>query len=219
MEPRKKKNYWVSLDPETGILLELHRFDKERDSEFCRRIVRRFLKENPDVVPIPTSRGNRGAKGWVYEYQDLASIQEELKSRGVTLKQVFASIAKLKPTEPINDEWDLLQVLEGEFGRGIIPLYKVVDALQPYVPMRSIDSSGRILLSELQEQKKLKLRRLHWLKPCRYVEIDGRMYTHVELLSPMYWELRSRPKEKILKLLGDSSHYVDTGSDRTVVFR
>jgi len=207
----RKKNYWVSLDPETGTKLELHRFNQERDSEFCRRIIRRFFSENPKIDCPPTNRGVRGPKGWEYEWRDQVEVGERLTRANTTLKQVFTSVAKLPPIKPIENQDEVLEILKGEFGKGFVPLTEVIGVLQLYISVRAIDSPGRMLLSELQSQGKLKLRRFDWMTDCKYVSIGGRMYTHIELLSPVYLDLARLPKSRILEMFRESESAL-TGS-------
>ena len=231
-----------------GIKFELHRFPEEGDSDFCRRMVRRFLKERPPVNPCDHVESLRRIEGprqrttgsWIYQYQDEAWIHDELKKQwsgaarlsipltlrhlepvnpelslprkkflldavGVTLRQVFCAIAHhLEPIKPLEDEFQLLDLLKQQFGPGLIPISEVLATIAPYIPVKRVDSQGRLLLSELRYQGKAELRRLDWVEGRRYATIDGCEYTHLELLSPTFTKrLSKRMARKMFDKSGD----------------
>ena len=181
----QKKLYWFSLSTELETLYERHRFTEETDAAFCRRMVRRYLDELPELVPNPRRNGNwRTKKCREYHYQDSVTIQARLGQAGVTLRDAIASAAHLEPVSPIASEGDLDKILLEEVGETITPLHRVIDLIQFHVPALHRDSPGRKLLSGLSEKGMVSFCRWDSVRNRRYTAIDGQMYTHCEIFIP-----------------------------------
>lgn len=175
---RGKQLYWFSLMPNVEAQFERHRLPDECDSSFCRRMLDRFVSQQPKLIDSPF-RKTRGLRTRGYYFQAPSSLAAQLG--GVSLRAAIASISATEPTPPIQTSQEVFAALERYFGFGLIPLPEAIYHLQGRLAFNRGDCLGKRLLSELRAQKKIELRKLEKLSKS-YKAIDGHEYTHLELL-------------------------------------